>query len=172
MEAEKIQLSEAVKEDSSMRNLKKIICPVDFSEPSDAALTSGIELAEHFSAEIILCHAINEIDPTPSPSYKLTHHIMEQIPQIMGQMKQNAHKTMKDLIKNHVEKRIPADHRVLIGDPAKRIIKLAEDEEADLIVMATHGRSGIKGLFFGSVAEKVVRSASCPVLTMRYNEKP
>jgi len=46
---------------------------------------------------------------------------------------------------------------------------LAEDEQADLIVMATHGRSGIKGLFFGSVAEKVVRSAACPVLTMRYN---
>lgn len=154
-----------------MRNLKKIICPVDFSEPSDAALISGVELAEHFSAEIILCHAINEIDPTPSPSYTLTHHIMEQIPQIMGQMKQNAHKAMQDLIKNHVEKRIPADHRVVIGDPAKTIVKLAEDEKADLIVMATHGRSGIKGMFFGSVAEKVVRSATCPVLTMRYNEK-
>ena len=76
---------------------------------------------------------------------------------------------MQDLIKNHVEKRIPADHRVVIGDPAKSIVKLAEDEQADLIVMATHGRSGIKGLFFGSVAEKVVRSATCPVLTMRYN---
>jgi nucleotide-binding universal stress UspA family protein len=48
---------------------------------------------------------------------------------------------------------------------------LAEDEQADLIVMSTHGRSGIKGLFFGSVAEKVVHSATCPVLTMRYREE-
>jgi nucleotide-binding universal stress UspA family protein len=153
-----------------MKNIKKIICPVDFSEPSDAALNSAVELAEHFSAAMVLCHAINEIDPTPSPSYTLTNQLMDQIPQIMGQMTENAHKAMQDLIKNHVGERIAADHRVVLGDPAKSIVKLAEDEQADLIVMATHGRSGIKGLFFGSVAEKVVRSATCPVLTMRYNQ--
>ena len=153
-----------------MKTIRKIICPVDFSEPSDAALNSAVELAEHFSAEMVLCHAINEIDPTPSPSYTLTNQLMDQIPQIMGQMTENAHKAMQDLIKNHVGERIPADHRVVLGDPAKSIVKLAEDEQADLIVMATHGRSGIKGLFFGSVAEKVVRSATCPVLTMRYNQ--
>ena len=154
-----------------MKNLKKILCPVDFSEPSNAALISAVELAEHYSASIILVHAINEIDPTPSPSYTLTHHLMDQIPQIMGQMTENAHKAMQDLIKNHVDQRIPAEHRVVIGDPAESIVQLAENEEADLIVMATHGRSGLKGLFFGSVAEKVVRSAACPVLTMRYKEK-
>jgi nucleotide-binding universal stress UspA family protein len=77
---------------------------------------------------------------------------------------------MQDLIKNCVEDRIPSEHRVIIGDPAESIVKLSEKEEADLIVMSTHGRSGIKGLFFGSVAEKVVRSAACPVLTMRYKE--
>ncbi|MBR9987801.1 MAG: universal stress protein [Desulfosarcina sp.] len=154
-----------------MKNLKKIICPVDFSEPSDAALISAVEMAEHYSASIILVHVITELNPTPSPSYTLTHHLMDQIPQIMGQMTENAHKAMQDLIKNHVEKRIPTDHRVVIGDPAESIVQLAEDEQADLIVMATHGRSGIKGLFFGSVAEKVVRSAACPVLTMRYREK-
>jgi nucleotide-binding universal stress UspA family protein len=166
----KLILQNAVKGGAPMKNLKKIICPVDFSEPSDAALKSAVELAEHFSAEIILFHAINEIDPTPSPSYTLTHHLMDQIPQIMGQMTENAHKAMQDLIKNYVKKQIPADHRVVIGDPAKSIVKLAENEQADLIVIATHGRSGIKGMFFGSVAEKVVRSATCPVLTMKYNE--
>ena len=154
-----------------MKNLKKIICPVDFSEPSDAALKSAVELAEQYSASIILVHAITEIDPTPSPSYTLTHQLMDQIPQIMGQMTENAHKAMQDLIKNHVEDRIPSEHRVVIGDPAEHIVELAENEKADLIVMSTHGRSGIKGLFFGSVAEKVVRSAACPVLTMRYKEK-
>ena len=154
-----------------MKNLKKILSPVDFSEPSNAALISAVELAEQYSASIILVHAINEIDPTPSPSYTLTHHLMDQIPQIMGQMTENAHKAMQDLIKNHFDQRIPAEHRVVIGDPAESIVQLAENEEADLIVMATHGRSGLKGLFFGSVAEKVVRSAACPVLTMRYKEK-
>jgi nucleotide-binding universal stress UspA family protein len=154
-----------------MKELKKIICPVDFSEPSDAALISAVELAEHYSASIILVHAITELDPTPSPAYTLNHHLMDQIPQIMGQMTENAHKAMQDLIKNHVEGRIPSEHRVVIGDPAENIVELAENEKADMIVMSTHGRSGIKGLFFGSVAEKVVRSAACPVLTMRYKEK-
>jgi universal stress protein A len=154
-----------------MKNLKKILCPVDFSEPSGAALASAVELAERYSASIILVHAITELDPTPSPSYTLNHHLMEQIPQIMGQMTENAHNAMQDLIKNQVDKRIPADHRVVMGQPAESIVQLAEEEQADLIVMATHGRSGIKGLFFGSVAEKVVRSAACPVLTMRYREK-
>lgn len=154
-----------------MKNLNKIICPVDFSEPSDAALISAVELAKRFSAEIILVHAINELDPTPSPSYTLTHHLMDQIPQIMRQMTENANKAMQELIENHVGEQIPTNRRVVIGDPAQSIVNLAEDEQADLIVMATHGRSGIKGLVFGSVAEKVVRSASCPVLTMRYKKK-
>jgi nucleotide-binding universal stress UspA family protein len=154
-----------------MENLKKILCPIDFSLPSDRALQSAVNLAEHYSAAIILVHAINEIDPTPSPAYTLTHHLMEQIPQIMGQMTENAHKAMQDLITNHIGTRVPAYHRVVIGAPAESIVKLAEDEQADMIVMATHGRSGLKGLFFGSVAEKVVRTATCPVLTMRYKQK-
>jgi len=153
-----------------MKTIDEIICPVDFSEPSDAALISAVELAERYSASIILLHAIAEFDPTPSPSYTLTHHLMDQIPQIMGQMTENAHKALRDLIQNRIEKRISADHRVALGDPAASIVQLAEEEQADLIVMATHGRSGIKGLFFGSVAEKVVRTATCPVLTMRFRE--
>ncbi len=155
-----------------MKEIRKIICPVDFSEPSDAALRSAVDLAERYSAAIILVHAINQIDPTPPPSYTLTTQVMDQIPQIMGQMTENAHNAMQELIDKHAGKRILADHRVVIGDPATSIVALADEEQADLIVMATHGRSGIKGLFFGSVAEKVVRSAACPVLTMRYREKP
>lgn len=155
-----------------MKDISRIICPVDFSEPSDAALQSAIDLAERYSAAIVLVHAINQIDPTPSPSYTLTTQVMDQIPQIMGQMTENAHNAMRELIEQHAGTRVPADHRVVIGDPAKSIVQLADEEQADLIVMATHGRSGIKGLFFGSVAEKVVRGATCPVLTMRYREKP
>ena len=151
-----------------MKNIRKIICPVDFSEPSDAALRYAVDLADHFSAEIVLLHAINQIDPTPSPSYTLTHHVMEQIPQIMQQMTENAYDALKKLIANHIADRVPARYVVEIGDPATRIVKTAEAEQADLIVIATHGRSGIKGFFFGSVAEKVVRTAGCPVLTMKH----
>jgi nucleotide-binding universal stress UspA family protein len=154
-----------------MKKIDKILCPVDFSEPSDAALHAAVELAKRYSASILLVHAINELDPVPSPSYALDSHVMEQIPHIMGQMTENAHRAMRDLIDNQVESGMSVDQRVIVGEPAKSIVRLAEDEQVDLIVMATHGRSGITGLFFGSVAEKVVRSAACPVLTLREKGK-
>jgi nucleotide-binding universal stress UspA family protein len=150
-----------------MENINKILCPIDFSEPSDAALRAAVELASRYSASILLVHAINEIDPAPSPSYALDSRVVEQIPQLMAQMTDNASRAMQERIKNHNDSGIPMDHRVVVGEPAKSIVQLAADERVDLIAMATHGRSGIKGLFFGSVAEKVVRSATCPVLTVR-----
>jgi nucleotide-binding universal stress UspA family protein len=143
-----------------LKNFRKIICPVDFSEPSDAALRVAVDLADPFSVEIVLVHAINQIDPTPSPAYRQTHNVMEQIPQIMQQMTNNANNALKELIANHI-----AD-RVEVGDPATCIVKTAEEERADLIVIATHGRSWIKGFFFGSVPEKVGRTAGYPVLTV------
>ena len=150
-----------------MKDIATILCPVDFSEPSDAALVSAVDLAERFSAEIILLHAISNIDPMPSPSYTLTNHLVEQIPQIMQQMTENAHQALKELIDNRIADRVPVRKIVEIGDPANCIVQVARTEPADLIVIATHGRSGIRDFFFGSVAEKVVRSAECPVLTLR-----
>lgn len=150
-----------------MKNIQKILCPVDFSEPSHATLRSAVDLANHFSAEIILFHAISQIDPTPTPSYTLTNTLMDQIPQIMHQMTQNAHRALKELADNTLGGQVSARQLVEIGDPATSIVNVADEEAVDLIIIATHGRSGIKGLFFGSVAEKVVRTAKCPVLTMR-----
>ena len=152
-----------------MKAINKILCPVDFSEPSHAALHTAVDLADRYSAEIVLFHAINQIDPTPSPSYTLTHHLMDQIPQIMQQMTENAHNALKELSDNHIAGRVPSRQLVEIGDPAASIVDAAGQEQADLIVIATHGRSGIKGFFFGSVAEKVVRTAECPVLTVKYH---
>ncbi len=151
-----------------MKNIDKILCPIDFSDPSRAALAHAVDLAEHFSARIILFHAISEIDHTPSPSYTLTPQLMDQMVQISHQMKENAEKAMKEMVDNIVPEGIDTRQQVAIGNPADRIVQAAEDEQVDLIVMATHGRSGIKGLIFGSVAEKVVRSAQCPVLTMKH----
>ncbi|BBO66113.1 universal stress protein [Desulfosarcina alkanivorans] len=151
-----------------MKNITRILCPVDFSEPSHAALKFAVELAEHFSAKPILFHAITEIDLTPSPSHTLTQHIMDQIPQIMQQMKENAQRAIQELIDSLIEDRVQSLKLVEIGNPPTSIVNVAKDVKADLIIMATHGRSGVKGLFFGSVAEKVVRTADCPVLTIKH----
>ena len=93
---------------------------------------------------------------------------MDQMVLVTQQMKENAKKAMNDLGGDIFPTGIVTRHRVEIGDPAKSIVRAASDEQVDLIVMATHGRSGIKGLFFGSVAEKVVRLAECPVLTLKH----
>jgi len=150
-----------------MKNIAKILCPVDFSEPSHAALDSAVNLAERYSSEIILFHAISQIDPTPTPSYTMTNHLMDQVHLFLQEMTDNAHKALKDLIDNHIAGRVASRQLVEIGDPATSIVNAAKEEKVDLIVIATHGRSGIKGFFFGSVAEKVVRTAECPVLTTR-----
>lgn len=150
-----------------MKTINKILCPVDFSEPSRAAVKAAVDLAEHFSAEIVLFHAINQIDPTPTPAYTLTNHLMDQIPEIMQQMSDNAHKALQEVTDNQIADRVPFRQLVEIGDPADSIVRIADKEQVDLIVIDTHGRSGIKGFFFGSVAEKVVRTAACPVLTLK-----
>ena len=150
-----------------MESIKKIICPVDFSEPSLAALQSAVALAQKYTAKIILVHAVTEIDPAPSPSYTLNHNFMDQIPQIMAQIRENAQQALQQQVDTIVQKGVAVEPRVLTGAPAANIVRLADEAQADLIVMATHGRSGLSGLVFGSVAEKVVRTATCAVLTIR-----
>ena len=151
-----------------MKQIKKILCPIDFSEPSEAALSTAVDLAEHYAAEVVLMHAVNEIDPMPAPSYTLTPQMVEQIPQLMEQMKENATRALEALVKQYIGSRVRTDVRVTTGVAARSIVDIAAGEHMDLIVIATHGRSGIKGILFGSVAEKVVRTAECPVLTVKF----
>ncbi|WP_419656130.1 universal stress protein [Desulfosarcina variabilis str. Montpellier] len=150
-----------------MKNINRILCPVDFSDPSRAAVEHAVDLAKHFSAQILLFHSVSEIDHPPSPSYTLTPALTDQMMQITMQMTENANNAIKELIETDIPDGISVDQHVDVGDPSTSIVQAAKEEDADLIVMSTHGRSGIKGLFFGSVAEKVVRSAECPVLTIK-----
>ncbi len=150
-----------------MESIKKIICPVDFSEPSRAALQSAVALAQKYTAKIILVHVVTVFDPAPSPSYTFNHTLMDQIPQIMEQVRENAQQALQKQADTIAQKGIAVEARVLTGTPAASIVGLADEDQADLIVMATHGRSGLSGLVFGSVAEKVVRTATCAVLTIR-----
>ena len=150
-----------------MKTINRILCPVDFSGPSRIAVEHTVDLAKHFSAHIILFHSVSEIDHPPSPSYTLTPALTDQMMQITLHMTENANNAIKELIETDIPEGIGVEQRVDVGDPATSIVQAAKQENVDLIVMSTHGRSGIKGLFFGSVAEKVVRSAECPVLTIK-----
>jgi nucleotide-binding universal stress UspA family protein len=145
-----------------MINVKKIVCPTDFSEPSYEGVKVANDLCLHFSAELILIHVLSS-----APVYPAT-------PMLSGTMPLDATIDLQDLAQKSLlitvqEKLSPETQSrpiLMMGSASDEIVKVAEDENADFIVISTHGHTGWRRFIFGSVAEKVVRLASCPVLTI------
>jgi nucleotide-binding universal stress UspA family protein len=147
-----------------MLPFKRIFCPTDFSDPAQAALTTVIELAKHFSAQIHLVHVVPPVPvpyqpiDSPAPVFDVTTYLQELV------------KASREALQAFAAKRVPGDIPVIItvaaGDPAFEILRLAKELEADVIVIATHGHGGWRQFLFGSVAEKVVRQAEIPVLVV------
>jgi nucleotide-binding universal stress UspA family protein len=148
-----------------MLPLKKILCPTDFSEPSYEALKAGSELALHFDAELCLVHIV-----PPVPLIPAAPHIPATFDTSLYQqeLEASSKKTLQEVFKQLESDRLHSRLIVVQGDPAYQIVKIAKEERVDLILLATHGRSGWQRIVFGSVAEKVVRLAPCPVLLIRY----
>ncbi|MBU4445959.1 MAG: universal stress protein [Candidatus Marinimicrobia bacterium] len=143
--------------------LKKVLCPIDFSEHSLKALKIADEMAKTFHAEIFLVNIIPPIPSVPTPP----HPFVFDIPKYQDSLEINSKKSLDDIAKKHVSSGIKVHQIISCGDPAQEIIKIADENDVNLIVVATHGRTGLKHMIFGSVAEKIIRHASCPVLTKR-----
>ncbi len=148
-----------------MLPFKKILCPTDFSEPALTALKRAEELARHFSAELLVVHVIPPVpghltgaDPPVAPSFDL--------PLFQQELAVYAEKVLKELVSHQVSPEVRTRDLVTTGEAAADILRIAGQEHADLIVIASHGQTGWRRLVFGSVAEKVVRQATCPVLTI------
>ena len=141
--------------------IKTILCPTDFSEPSREGLKYAIELATLFSADLCLTNVVPAIPPLPT-----NPNFVFEIPEYERGLHADAEHKLREMIE-----RIPKSLKVRTvighGDPGGEIVRIAEDERADLIVIATTGMTGFRHFLFGSVAEKVVRLAACPVLTVR-----
>jgi nucleotide-binding universal stress UspA family protein len=120
------------------------------------------ELASRFGAELILLHVVHPIAVVPSPAPSQFNG-----PAYQRALEANALKTLQDIAKNKVSDHVKVRSGVLMGSAANVIVDSAAKEEADLIVIATNGETGFQRFVFGSVAEKVVRLATCPVLTIR-----
>jgi nucleotide-binding universal stress UspA family protein len=151
-----------------MLPFRKILWPTDFSGPSYKALKTANELASHFSSKLNIVHVITPMPPIveipPSrPSFNVSLYQEE--------LKSSAKKSLQEVIDKKISKKIAVHAIVTNGNPAVEIARIAESENVDLIVIATHGTSGWQRFFFGSVAEKVVRIASSPVLTIRGPQK-
>jgi len=153
-----------------MTTIKKILVPVDFSDGAQSALALAATMARTFGASIELLHVWQ-----PPPLIPLAMVIIPSAPEaepMPVNMEELARSTagaqMKDLATRlHEEGVKEVRSRVGIGNPAHEIVDLAELGHFDLIVMGTHGRTGFAHAVLGSVAEKVVRRAKCPVLTAR-----
>ena len=146
-----------------MLPIKKILCPTDFSEPAMASLQVGIELAENFAADLLLVHVIGPVQILAG-NFAMSG---AQAVQIVESMQFEANKQMDQLLRTQVPGHIHCDSRIVQGQPGDKITQLAEEEEVDLIVTATHGYSGFNRFLFGSVAERIIRKATCPVLTIK-----
>ena len=147
--------------------IKRVLVPVDFSAPSLQALDYAVDFARPLDAEIVVLFVVEPIySVTPgdlyAPSSELTVLMQEQRRQGREQLVET---------EARLKKRYPKVRTVLEDGLAYQAIVAAADKlKADLIVMATHGRTGLSHLFMGSVAEKVVRTAGCPVLTVRVSQ--
>jgi universal stress protein A len=152
---------ERIEGSESILRLKSILVPIDFSRISQKALDYAVPLAKQFGAKITVLHAI---EPPPY-SVDLTYLPMgDGFP--VGPMK----KQLDALAKETIDPSLLKEVLVEIGTAFEVITNVARDSEADLIVITTHGHTGLKHVFMGSTAERVVRHAPCPVLVVRKHE--
>ena len=145
-----------------MLPFKRILCPTDFSEPAFIALKRAEELARHFAAELIVAHVIPPLPgphsfPDPQADFNF------DVPLFQQELAIKAEQMLKDLVYHH---KVGTRDLVTTGEAAPELLRIAQEERVDLIVIASHGLTGWRRLVFGSVTEKVVRQAPCPVLTI------
>lgn len=142
--------------------IKKVLVPIDFSDYSKSALKYAVNFAKSFNAEIILVYVVEPVIYPPDFS-------MGQIamPSINTEWDDRAKDELQKLAKSEINEIANVKTIIKTGKPFVEIIETAKEENIDLIIIATHGHSGVEHILFGSTAEKVVRKAPCPVLTLR-----
>jgi nucleotide-binding universal stress UspA family protein len=143
--------------------LKRIVCPTDFSEPSLEGLRNGIKMAESFDAELLVVYVIEPPSWSEIAYSQPVYTTIDWMTPLKEESIKKLNELQSEMIPEHVRSRL----LILEGNPAETIVKLAAEESANLIVIATHGYSGFNRFVFGSVTERVVRTATCPVLTIR-----
>jgi len=153
-----------------LKPIRKILCPVDCSEGSGVALEYALAFANQCKAEVHLIHVWHmNYHVRPDLSVWLEAHGQQPISAVVE--KEAREETEKFLSSLSPETRSALKVHVVEGEPWRTIVDVATREQIDLIAMGTHGRSGMVHFALGSVAEKVVRHAICPVLTVRLPEK-
>jgi nucleotide-binding universal stress UspA family protein len=145
-------LLDGLQEAFIMMMVKRVLVPTDFSEASDAALTYGIGVAQAFGAQLFLLHVPGETGVNFEADFPMAQ--------------------FERFVSEEEARRLQPEYALRLGVPSEQIVRYAADRDIDLIVMGTHGRGGVAHMVMGSVAEKVVRTAPCPVLTVHQSRQP
>jgi nucleotide-binding universal stress UspA family protein len=149
-----------------MLALKRILIPTDFSEHSGIALNYACEFARRFDAELHVLHVVQDVYsllPEPGLAFPPPGDYM-------ADLRASAEKSLGDVLKAADAAGVRVVREVREGVPFLEIVRYAKEREIDLIVIGTHGRSGLAHVLMGSVAERVVRKAPCPVLAVRLQQ--
>ncbi len=149
----------------SLIKLKIILVPLDFSPPARKALQYAISFAEQFDAKITV---LNVVEPAIYPTE--LGYVPVEIESLHKTMHNAAREKLTEMAQKDIPPRFLGETLVRVGTPYHEIVQVAQETKADLIVIATHGYTGIRHVLLGSTAERVVRHAPCPVLTVRERE--
>jgi len=151
-----------LKEPKPVMKVNNILVPVDFSNYSKSALAYASEIALSYNAQLQVLHIIEE---TMHPAFSISgkSSIFDLVPGIKEDSRKRIDKMLKDIVSDKVKSNV----YIQAGRAASDIIKFAKENSTDLIVIATHGLTGLEHMLLGSVTEKVVRMAHCPVFTVK-----
>jgi nucleotide-binding universal stress UspA family protein len=146
----------------SQRPIQRILVPIDFSVHSKNALRYAIAFAEKFGASLDLIYVVEQaIYPADLGFGQVV------LPEVEEELKDRGAEELKGLIENEIADRVKATSVVRTGKPHQEILQEAEKRNSDLIIVASHGHTGVEHILFGSTAMRIVRLAKCPVLTVR-----
>lgn len=148
-----------------MKKCDTILVAVDFSDSSDNAFQMALSMARKFGAKLVILHVINE--PVDLRGFYVPHISFEKLEE---EVEGGAKKMMESFCRQNIVNYDDFETLIVSGLPYEEIIKHAGEQSADLIVLGTHGRTGLDHVLFGSTAEKVVRKSPYPVLTVRLEE--
>ncbi len=145
--------------------IRKILFPTDFLEGTADAVPYAVDLAKKYNARLYILHVIYEV--TKATGLYVPHVTLDEL---YSSMEEEAAKEIEKAYREELRGFNDVEYIIKKGIPYEEIINFASDEGIDLIVIGTHGRKGLDKLFFGSTAEKVIKHAHCPVMTIRVKE--
>ncbi len=146
-----------------MEPLTRIIVPVDLDQHTQKIVDFAVHMANKLDCEIVFLHSVESIESVAMGEMAMVHFSYEEFNAAHAEQ---AEKSLAEVISKASEKCKKCRSKVVIGDAVDTILQFAENEKADMIIMGTHGKRGIEKILIGSVAERVLKGAHCPVLTM------